>query len=147
MQTAKFANLDDTTKGLEKGSRFGDRLRLFNLATQGILSSAAPTLVASRPVLARLDKLQSDCISDCVIWQKAPTTSWSDWHRAKKKWAEAQIKVKWSKALVKRQSEYYLHCSRHPDDWAAKAMTWNPPQRLQLLRRLNWNSLARPPGA
>ena len=63
VQLAKILILDEATRSLEKGSKFSDRLRLFNLATQCILASAAPTLVASRTNLAKVDSLQVGDVS------------------------------------------------------------------------------------
>ena len=117
---------------MEKGASFDQKLRLFNSCTQGLVAYVAPIWVTAKSTLAKADKLQLYCVADSLTWQKKDTTSWQEWTKAKKAWAGIQIKKKWSASIRKRQAAFYLHVSRHPESWPAKALQISPPKKLQI---------------
>ena len=77
--------------GLERGATFDQKVRLFNSCTQGLVAHLAPTLVASKATLSKTEKLQIDCIADCVPWRKSDAKPWLEWSKAKRKYAASQM--------------------------------------------------------
>ena len=144
---AFFANLEDPFEGYaDQGMRSAAaRLRLFKNATRGVIGFSSPGWSLSEPLQAKITKLELDLTMKLCPYSKCEQTSWTQWNRVRKLWAEDKIPKgkSWLDLAKQRQLGWYQHAQRHPDKWVFKLLQIDTPTDLERMRRSNYKTLPR----
>ena len=139
---AFFANVGEGLDALVAGAKPSQKVKLFENSTRGVVNAAASTLCYTEAVHARLNKLQSDLMSQLCPYKKPTGATWPQWLGLRKQWSEARIKERWGDTVIKRQRAYYHHVGRHTEMWPARAMKLQPPCYFRERRRSLFQTLS-----